>query len=69
MQIITGLIRRGYPSSEVMRVLAMEEKLFRAGSNEPCSCGSGIKFKRCLGLKKKEPERRDEKQVTHRTQA
>jgi uncharacterized protein len=61
MQIIAGLIRRGYPASEVMRVLALEEKLSRAGRNEPCPCGSGRKFKRCHGHNKGGPEGRNQK--------
>jgi uncharacterized protein len=53
MQIIAGLIRKGYPASEVMRILALEDAFARAGRNEPCPCGSRLKFKRCHGLKKK----------------
>jgi uncharacterized protein len=53
MQIIAGLIRRGYPASEVMRILALEDAFARAGRNEPCPCGSRLKFKRCHGLKNK----------------
>jgi uncharacterized protein len=47
MQILAGLIRRGYPAAEVMRVLALEEAFAKAGRNDPCPCGSGRKFKRC----------------------
>jgi uncharacterized protein len=54
MQIMTGLIRRGYPASEVMRVIALEDAFSRAGRNDPCPCGSGRKFKRCHGTRKKE---------------
>lgn len=54
MQIMTGLIRRGYPASEVMRVMALEDAFSRAGRNDPCPCGSGQKFKRCHGTRKKE---------------
>ncbi|AKB50907.1 Putative arylsulfatase regulatory protein [Methanosarcina barkeri str. Wiesmoor] len=52
MQILAGLIRRGYPASEVMRVMALEDAFARAGRNDPCPCGSGRKFKRCHGLRK-----------------
>lgn len=55
MQIMAGLIRRGYPASEVMRVMAPEDAFARIGRNEPCPCGSGRKFKRCHGMKKKGP--------------
>ena len=49
MQIMAGLIRRGYPASEIMRVLDLEEAFARAGRNDLCPCGSGQKFKRCHG--------------------
>jgi len=52
MQILAGLIRRGYPASEVMRVMALEDAFARAERNDPCPCGSGRKFKRCHGLRK-----------------
>ena len=52
MQIVAGLIRRGYPAAEVMRVLTLEEAFARAGRNDPCPCGSGKKFKRCHGQRK-----------------
>lgn len=52
MQIIAGLLRRGYPASEVMRILALEDAFEKAGRNEPCPCGSGRNFKRCHGLGK-----------------
>ncbi|WP_048158879.1 anaerobic sulfatase maturase [Methanosarcina sp. WWM596] len=68
MQIMAGLIRRGYPAPEVMRVLALEDAFARAGRNDPCPCGSGLKFKRCHGLKKNGPERKDRKQIKHRAQ-
>ena len=51
MQIIAGLIRRGYPASDVMRILTLEEAFARAGRNDPCPCGSGRKFKRCHSRK------------------
>jgi uncharacterized protein len=56
MQILAGLIRRGYPAEEVMRVLALEEAFERAGRNDPCPCGSGLKFKRCHGRKDRGPD-------------
>lgn len=69
MQILVDLIRRGYPAPEVMRVLALEEAFARAGRNDPCPCGSGLKFKRCHGRKKNGPERKDRKQIKHRAQS
>ena len=56
----------GYPASEVMRVLTLEENFARAGRNDPCPCGSGRKFKRCHGQQKGGPEGRDQKRRTHR---
>ncbi len=61
MKILAGLIRRGYPASEVMQVLALEDAFARAGRNEPCPCGSGLKFKRCHGSEKKESGKKDRK--------
>ena len=61
MQILAGLIRRGYPAAEVMRVLTLEEAFSRAGRNDPCPCGSGRKFKRCHGHHKGGPEGRNQK--------
>lgn len=49
MKLMAGLIRQGYPASEVMRVIALEEAFAQTGRNEPCPCGSGKKFKRCHG--------------------
>ncbi len=54
MQIMADLLRRGRPASEVMSVLAAEKdeaarRLAGAGRNEPCPCGSGLKYKRCHG--------------------
>ena len=66
MQIIAGLIRRGYPASEVMKILSLEDAFVRAGRNDPCPCGSGKKFKRCHGQQKGVPEGRDQKRIRHR---
>lgn len=49
MQIIAKLMHMGYPASEVMKVLTLEENFSQAGRNDPCPCGSGKKFKRCHG--------------------
>ena len=52
MKIMAGLIRRGRPATEVMRILAAEEAKLEAqiastGRNDPCPCGSGRKLKQC----------------------
>ena len=42
--------------SEVERLLNPQEPLFampKAGRNDPCPCGSGLKYKRCCLDKKK----------------
>ena len=54
MRIMAGLLRQDRPASEVMGVLAGEGgEIKRAsagpGRNDPCPCGSGIKYKKCHG--------------------
>jgi uncharacterized protein len=57
MKIMAELIHRGYPASEVMRILALEDAFARTGRNDLCPCGSGRKFKRCHGRKKEDLKR------------
>jgi len=54
MRVMADLIRRGRLAEEVMAILASEEgnlksKFANAGRNEPCFCGSGLKFKKGHG--------------------
>ncbi len=54
MRIMAGLVQTNRPASEVMAILAREEgdakaKFASAGRNDPCPCGSGVKFKKCHG--------------------
>lgn len=54
MKIMAELLRTGRPASDVMQILDVEEKrvqsqFARTGRNDPCPCGSGIKFKKCHG--------------------
>ncbi len=54
MQIMVGLMRRGRQAAEVMQILAGEEAKWAAlfaktERNQPCPCGSGLKFKLCHG--------------------
>ena len=53
MGIMADLLRKNRPASEVMAILAREEdlttKFARAGRNDQCPCGSGLKFKKCHG--------------------
>jgi uncharacterized protein len=51
MKIIAGLLRNGRYADEVMGVLARkaEAEFAGVGRNDPCTCGSGRKFKHCHG--------------------
>jgi uncharacterized protein len=54
MRIMAGLIRANRPASGVVTILAREEgdlqaKFASTGRNDPCPCGSGVKFKKCHG--------------------
>ena len=53
MRIMAGLIRTNRPASEVMAIVAGEQghlkAKFATGRNDPCPCGSGMKFKKCHG--------------------
>jgi uncharacterized protein len=51
MKIMADLLRRGRTAPEVMAVLEAEEKekFANTGRNDPCPCGSGLKFKKCCG--------------------
>ena len=55
MKIMADLLRRGRYADEVMQILPAEEARLadaaaRAGRNDPCPCGSGVKTKRCHGV-------------------
>jgi uncharacterized protein len=52
MKLMTGLLRRGRPATEVMTILVGEEAKWKeifaqTGRNDPCPCGSGRKYKQC----------------------
>ena len=54
MKVMASLVHDGRPADEVMSILERRERAFqdaitRAGRNEPCPCGSGIKTKNCHG--------------------
>jgi uncharacterized protein len=56
MRMMAALLQQRRPPSEVMLLLAAEEgqlqaAFAKAGRNNPCPCGSGLKFKRCHGKK------------------
>jgi uncharacterized protein len=54
MQIMADLLRRGQYADGIMKILAQEEgrsipKEDKIGRNDPCPCGSGLKYKKCHG--------------------
>ncbi len=54
MRMMADLLRKGRYADEVMPMLAAERKrtgrtAAKVGRNEPCPCGSGLKYKRCCG--------------------
>jgi uncharacterized protein len=54
MKIMADLLRRGQYADGIMKILAQEEgrsipKEDNIGRNDPCSCGSGLKYKKCHG--------------------
>jgi len=56
MQLMAGLLSRGQPAGGIMRILAEEEGRrtptpgpANPERNDPCLCGSGLKFKKCHG--------------------
>jgi uncharacterized protein len=55
LKIMAQLMRQEQPAARVMEVLAHEEgrqslgKKSTVGRNDPCPCGSGLKYKKCHG--------------------
>jgi uncharacterized protein len=51
MKVMAELLRSGRPAEDAVEVLAARERSRHAaiGRNDPCPCGSGLKFKRCHG--------------------
>ena len=54
MRTMADLLRRGRYADEIMPMQTAEEACLsaavaRAGRNDPCPCGSGLKTKRCHG--------------------
>jgi uncharacterized protein len=54
MQIMADLLRRGQYADGIMNILTQEEgrsipQKDKIGRNDPCPCGSGLKYKKCHG--------------------
>jgi uncharacterized protein len=54
MRIMADLLRRGQYADTIMKILAEKENRSypgkeKIGRNDPCPCGSGMKFKKCHG--------------------
>jgi uncharacterized protein len=56
MRLMADLLGRGQPAAGIMPILAEEEGRrppasanAKPGRNDPCPCGSGLKFKKCHG--------------------
>ena len=57
MNFMTGELRQRRPPANVMLQMAryddeLERAFAKAGRNDPCPCGSGIKYKRCHGRRR-----------------
>ncbi|MGZ4880856.1 MAG: SEC-C metal-binding domain-containing protein, partial [Halobacteriota archaeon] len=49
MQQMTTLLRQGRAPADVMRKHRRPIAPAKAGRNDPCPCGSGLKYKKCHG--------------------
>jgi uncharacterized protein len=54
MRIMADLLRKGQSADGIIKILSDSEgksaaKAPKIGRNDPCPCGSGLKFKRCHG--------------------
>ncbi|MCD1294144.1 anaerobic sulfatase maturase [Methanocella sp. CWC-04] len=52
MKMMAQLLRQNRAPAEIMQILAGEQarrSYVKIGRNDPCPCGSGLKFKRCHG--------------------
>lgn len=56
MRLMAGLVGRGLPAADIMRMVSGEagrqppaQGGGSPGRNDPCPCGSGLKFKKCHG--------------------
>jgi uncharacterized protein YecA (UPF0149 family) len=54
MKVMATLIQNGRTADGVMKMMPQnknrkQEKIAAVGRNDPCPCGSGLKYKRCHG--------------------
>jgi uncharacterized protein len=54
MRVMADLLRKGQTADGIMKILSEEDarsgkKAPKVGRNDPCPCGSGLKFKKCHG--------------------
>lgn len=52
MRQMTALLRQGRAPAEVMSKRRRPTAPAKAGRNDPCPCGSGLKYKKCHGVQK-----------------
>ena len=53
MRQMTALLREGRAPADVMSKHRPPTALGKAGRNDPCPCGSGLKYKKCHGAQKR----------------
>jgi uncharacterized protein len=75
LQMMAMLMRMGRPASEIMAVMAgkegewstaLDKARARKRTNDPCPCGSGLKFGECHGWKRSDRGRRSSGTGAHR---
>ena len=49
MQKMAALVQKGQPAADIMSESNLQTAECAVGRNDLCSCGSGIKFKKCCG--------------------
>ncbi|MCB9460667.1 MAG: anaerobic sulfatase maturase [Anaerolineaceae bacterium] len=60
MRFMAGQLMQQRPPANVMFYMAEQDKVLegafaKAGRNDPCPCGSGLKFKKCHGQRQRQP--------------
>jgi len=60
MRQMSALLRQGRAPADVMLQHSRQTALAKAGRNDPCPCGSGLKYKKCHGAQN-QPSRKSSK--------